>query len=126
MKKLLFGLLFSVSLSVLAQNGWDWGGDKIAATRKYQYLTTYMQAKKYQDCRQATNWLLINAPNLNVDLYLSGEVSEKTPAAAKESNITYIAAGHHATERYGVQSLCKHLCSKFELEHQYIEVNNSV
>jgi len=57
---------------------------------------------------------------------LSGEVSEKTPAAAKENNITFISAGHHATERYGVQALCKHLCAKFKLQHQYIEVENSV
>ena len=77
-------------------------------------------------CTGGAQGFIDDAINLNVDLYLSGEVSEKTPATAKESNITYIAAGHHATERYGVQALCKHLCSKFELEHQYIEVNNSV
>ena len=40
--------------------------------------------------------------------------------------MTFISAGHHATERYGVQALSKHLCEKFKLQHQYIEVENSV
>jgi putative NIF3 family GTP cyclohydrolase 1 type 2 len=77
-------------------------------------------------CTGGAQSFIEDAINLNVDLYLSGEVSEKTPAAAKENNITFISAGHHATERYGVQALCKHLCAKFQLQHQYIEVENSV
>ncbi len=77
-------------------------------------------------CTGGAQSFIEDAINLNVDLYLSGEVSEKTPAAAKENNITYISAGHHATERYGVQALCKHLYAKFKLQHQYLEVENSV
>ena len=77
-------------------------------------------------CTGGAQNFIDEAINLNVDLYLSGEVSERTPAAAKENNIIYISAGHHATERYGVQSLCKHLSSKFNLKHQFLEVGNSV
>ncbi len=77
-------------------------------------------------CTGGAQGFIDEAINLNVDLYLSGEVSERTPAAAKENNIIYISAGHHATERYGVQSLCKHLSSKFNLKHQFLEVENSV
>ena len=40
-----------------------------------------------------------------VDLYLSGEASEQTFHSARENDISFIAAGHHATERYGVQAL---------------------
>jgi len=40
---------------------------------------------------------------LGVDAYLSGEISEQTVHLARESGVAYIAAGHHATERYGVQ-----------------------
>ena len=47
-------------------------------------------------------------------------------AEIEENNIIYIAAGHHATERYGVQALCKHLSSKFNLKHQFLEVENSI
>ena len=82
--------------------------------------------KKIAWCTGGAQGFIDDAISLNVDLYLSGEVSEKTPAAAKENNITFISAGHHATERYGVQALCKHLCAKFKLQHQYIEVENSV
>ena len=70
--------------------------------------------KKISWCTGAAQGFIEDAINLNVDLYLSGEVSEKTPAVAKENNITFISAGHHATERYGVQALCKHLCSQFK------------
>ena len=82
--------------------------------------------KKISWCTGAAQGFIEDAINFNVDLYLSGEVSEKTPAFAKENNITFISAGHHATERYGVQALCKHLCSQFKLQHHYIEVDNSV
>jgi len=77
-------------------------------------------------CTGGAQGFIDEAISLKVDLYLSGEVSERTPAAAKESGITFISAGHHATERYGVQALCNHLCSKFKLQHQYVEVENSV
>ena len=82
--------------------------------------------KKIAWCTGGAQGFIDDAISLNVDLYLSGEVSEKTPAVAKENNITFISAGHHATERYGVQALCKHLCAKFKLQHQYIEVENPV
>ncbi|MBT5499679.1 MAG: Nif3-like dinuclear metal center hexameric protein [Thiotrichales bacterium] len=77
-------------------------------------------------CTGGAQGFIDEAISLKVDLYLSGEVSERTPAAAKESGIAFISAGHHATERYGVQALCNHLCSKFKLQHQYVEVENSV
>ena len=89
-------------------------------------ITNKGKIKNIAWCIGGAQSFIEDAINLNVDLYLSGEVSEKTPAAAKENNITFISAGHHATERYGVQALCKHLCAKFKLQHQYIEVENSV
>ena len=82
--------------------------------------------KKIAWCTGAAQDFIKDAISLTIDLYLSGEASEQTPAVAKENNITFISAGHHATERYGVQALCDHLCSKFKLHHQYIEVDNSV
>ncbi len=84
------------------------------------------EIKKIAWCTGGAQDLIEDALKLNVDLYLSGEVSEKTPAVAKENNISYISAGHHATERYGVQALCRHLCSEFKLQHKYIEINNPV
>ncbi len=58
------------------------------------------------------------------DTFLTGEVSERTIHIARENNINFISAGHHATERYGVNALANHLAEKFQLEHQFIEIEN--
>jgi dinuclear metal center YbgI/SA1388 family protein len=58
------------------------------------------------------------------DLYVSGELSEQTTHLARESGVPYIAAGHHATERYGVQALGAHLAERFGLDCRYVEIDN--
>jgi putative NIF3 family GTP cyclohydrolase 1 type 2 len=45
---------------------------------------------------------------------------------AREEGIHFIAAGHHATERYGVQALGAHLAEAFGLEHRFIDIDNPV
>lgn len=62
----------------------------------------------------------------NVDVFISGEISEQTVHLARESNTSYIAAGHHATERYGVQALGQYLAHNFGLEHVFIDCDNPV
>ncbi len=61
-----------------------------------------------------------------VDLYLTGEASEQTVHSARENDISFIAAGHHATERYGVQALGDYLAKRFALEHLFIDCPNPV
>ncbi|MCB1984551.1 MAG: Nif3-like dinuclear metal center hexameric protein [Burkholderiales bacterium] len=61
-----------------------------------------------------------------VDAYITGEISEQTVHAARESGVAFIAAGHHATERYGVQALGEHLAQKFGIQHQFIDIDNPV
>jgi len=58
------------------------------------------------------------------DLYLSGEISEQTTHLARESGVPYVAAGHHATERYGVEALGRHIAARFGIGHQHIEIDN--
>lgn len=60
------------------------------------------------------------------DLFLSGEISEQAVHLARESGVPYLAAGHHATERYGVMALGAHLKERFGLDCEYIEVDNPV
>lgn len=60
------------------------------------------------------------------DAYVSGEISEQTTHLAQESGVPYIAAGHHATERYGVQALGVHLAERFGIECRYVELDNPV
>jgi dinuclear metal center YbgI/SA1388 family protein len=58
--------------------------------------------------------------------YLSGEISEPTVHLARESGVAYLACGHHATERYGVQALGEHLAERFSIEHLFIDIDNPV
>ena len=62
----------------------------------------------------------------SVDAYLSGEVSEQTVHSARENGIHYFAAGHHATERFGVKALGAHLAEKFSIGHEFIDCDNPV
>ena len=61
-----------------------------------------------------------------VDAFLSGEASEQTFHLARENDIGFIAAGHHATERYGVQALGEYLARRFALEHIFIDCANPI
>lgn len=61
-----------------------------------------------------------------VDLFISGEASEQTFHSARENGISFIAAGHHATERYGVQALGDYLARHFAVEHLFIDCPNPI
>jgi len=77
-------------------------------------------------CTGAAQAYIEQAAELGVDAYLSGEISEQTVHVAREAGIHYFAAGHHATERYGVQALAEHLAAHFGLEHEFVEIENPV
>ena len=63
---------------------------------------------------------------LGVDAFLTGEISEQNVHVAQETGVVFIAAGHHATERYGVQSLGTHLTESCGIEHQFFDLENPV
>lgn len=63
---------------------------------------------------------------LGVDAYLTGEISEQHVHVARESGVAFIAAGHHATERYGVQAVGAHLAAAHGLEHRFLDCPNPV
>ncbi|MBE8215507.1 MAG: Nif3-like dinuclear metal center hexameric protein [Endozoicomonadaceae bacterium] len=75
-------------------------------------------------CTGAAQDYIDDAVHQGVDAYLSGEISERTVHTAREANIHYIAAGHHATERYGIQRLGEWLEKKFHLEHRFVDISN--
>jgi dinuclear metal center YbgI/SA1388 family protein len=64
------------------------------------------------------------AVELGVDAYVSGEVSEQTVHVARECGIAYIAAGHHATERFGVAALARHLADRFGIAAEFVDIDN--
>lgn len=77
-------------------------------------------------CTGGAQHYINEALALGVDAYISGEVSESTVHIARESGIHYFAAGHHATERYGVQALGEHLETKFSIQHRFVDCDNPV
>ncbi len=77
-------------------------------------------------CTGAAQDFLPQAIEFDVDAYVTGEVSERTVHIAKENNIHFFAAGHHATERYGVKALGEHLSEQFDLKHIFIDIDNPV
>ena len=58
------------------------------------------------------------------DAFLSGEISEQTTHTAREAGVPFIAAGHHATERYGVQGVGAWLQAQHAIAHQFIDDDN--
>jgi len=61
-----------------------------------------------------------------VDAYITGEISEQNYHLSCETGVAFISAGHHATERLGIQALGAHLAEKFDLEHQFFDQDNPV
>jgi dinuclear metal center YbgI/SA1388 family protein len=60
------------------------------------------------------------------DLFLTGEPEEGSLHTARELRIMFVAAGHYATERLGVQALAARLAEQFELDWEFIELPNPV
>jgi len=77
-------------------------------------------------CSGAAQGYIEQAAELGLDAFMSGEISEQTVHLARELGINYFAAGHHATERYGVKALGEHLAEQFDLQHQFIDIDNPV
>ena len=77
-------------------------------------------------CTGAAQGFIDQAIALGVDAYISGEISEPTVHSARENAIHYFAAGHHATERYGVQAVGEKLQEEMGIEHLFIDVPNPV
>lgn len=84
------------------------------------------QIKSIGWCTGAAQGYIDQAISLGLDAYISGEISEQTVHQAREAGIHYIAAGHHATERFGVQRTGQHLASHFGFSHQFIDIENPV
>lgn len=77
-------------------------------------------------CTGAAHNMLGDAIAAGVTAYLSGEISEPVVHLAREAGVAYLACGHHATERYGVQALGTHLTERFGIEHCFIDIANPV
>ncbi|MBO9490688.1 Nif3-like dinuclear metal center hexameric protein [Endozoicomonas sp. G2_1] len=66
------------------------------------------------------------AAEQGIDAFISGEGSEQTTHVAHEMDIHFFAAGHHATERYGVKALGQHLAQETGLAVEFIDIDNPI
>ena len=58
------------------------------------------------------------------DAFITGEVSEQTIHSAREQGIHFFAAGHHATERYGIKALGEWLAAEYGLNVEFKDIDN--
>jgi len=70
--------------------------------------------------------MLQDAIDAGADVYISGEISEPTVHLARESGVAYVSAGHHATERYGVQALGAAIQEQLGVTVEFVELDNPV
>lgn len=58
------------------------------------------------------------------DAFLTGEISEPQAHLARECGVAFLAAGHHATERYGAPAVAAQVAAQWGLEHRFIDIAN--
>ncbi len=63
---------------------------------------------------------------LGLDAFVTGEPAERAMAIARDYGITFLAAGHHATETFGVRRLGDLLAERFGIRHEFVDVPNPI
>lgn len=77
-------------------------------------------------CTGGAQDMITAAAEAGAQMFISGEVSERTTHIAHEMGISYLAAGHHATERDGVEALGEWLVAESGVEHRFVDLDNPV
>lgn len=80
--------------------------------------------RKLAWCTGGAQGFFESAIAAGADAYITGEISEPQMHLAREMGVSFIAAGHHATERYGAPAVVAHVANECGLEHQFIEIDN--
>jgi dinuclear metal center YbgI/SA1388 family protein len=69
---------------------------------------------------------LAEAIDAGLDAFLTGEPAEHVMAEAREAGIHFIAAGHYATETFGVRALGEWLAERFGVAHEFVDIPNPI
>ncbi|WP_375753163.1 Nif3-like dinuclear metal center hexameric protein [Vibrio sp. HN007] len=85
-----------------------------------------MPIKKVGWCTGGGQDYIDLAAKMGLDAFISGEISERTTYSAREQNIHYFSAGHHATERYGIKALGEWLSKEHGMNVEFIDIDNPV
>ncbi|WP_024593930.1 MULTISPECIES: Nif3-like dinuclear metal center hexameric protein [unclassified Pseudoalteromonas] len=103
--------------------------DKIAKVLNRTPLTSLVRSTKIETialCTGGGQGYIDLAAEQGIDAYLTGEASEQTIHSSREQNIDFFAAGHHATERYGVKALGELLAQEHGFDVTFIDIDNPV
>lgn len=58
------------------------------------------------------------------DVFITGEISEPQAHYARECGVSYLACGHHASERYGAPAVSAHVAAQCGIRHTFIDIPN--
>jgi dinuclear metal center YbgI/SA1388 family protein len=58
------------------------------------------------------------------EVFITGEISEPQAHIARECGVSFIACGHHASERYGAPAVVEHMAAEYGLVHVAIDIDN--
>lgn len=75
-------------------------------------------------CSGGGQGFIERAAELGIDAFITGEVSEQTIHTAREMNIHFYAAGHHATERYGAKAVGEYIQQQLDVEVEFVDIDN--
>lgn len=85
-----------------------------------------MPVRRVAWCTGAAQGWLQEAIDAGADAYITGEISEPTVHLARETGCGFLGAGHHATERYGVQALGEAIAARFGIQVDFVDIDNPV
>ncbi|QBJ63149.1 Nif3-like dinuclear metal center hexameric protein [Pseudoalteromonas sp. DL-6] len=103
--------------------------DKISQVLNRAPLTSLVRTGKIETialCTGGGQGYIDLAAEQGLDAYLTGEASEQTIHSSREQNIDFFAAGHHATERYGIKALGELLAEQYGFDVTFIDIDNPV
>ncbi len=86
--------------------------------------TSAREVRRVAWCTGGAQSYFEDAIAAGADAFITGEISEPQAHIARESGVAFLACGHHATERYGVQALAEHLALRHGLVHLHIDIDN--
>ena len=75
-------------------------------------------------CTGAAQGYFESAVAAGADAFITGDISEPQAHLAREMGVSFIAAGHHATERYGAPAVAAHVAAQCAVQHEFIEIDN--
>ena len=69
---------------------------------------------------------VLEAAELGLDAFLTGEPAERSMADSRERGITFIAAGHYATETFGIRRLGEFVQERHDVRVEFLHIPNPI